>query len=281
MSHTPKHCRPLTRFVMLGAFTLVELLVVITIVAALIAMLMPSIGRAKEQASRVRCASNLRQFTIGNLNYDLTYLNFAGGSYNRKNALRIGWNDPATVGPHATLRDDFGVSSKLVNCPSQREVIKGWDTQAALVSIGYWYIVGDGARGPYGPLPGSPNNRNGWLVGDFYLSGKGWYPTVSEVRPSKFPFTRIAPSQQFMMMDFAYHNYSAVPYSGWTEVPNHMGPDGNAEGQNVTFVDGHTAWQTIKPGSSWSLMNDAAPGFPSACWLDFGDAAPAGATLMQ
>ncbi|MCG8618252.1 MAG: prepilin-type N-terminal cleavage/methylation domain-containing protein [Desulfobacterales bacterium] len=45
-----------------GAFTLVELLVVVAIVAALVGMLLPALSRAQDVARSVSCLSNLRQF---------------------------------------------------------------------------------------------------------------------------------------------------------------------------------------------------------------------------
>jgi prepilin-type processing-associated H-X9-DG protein/prepilin-type N-terminal cleavage/methylation domain-containing protein len=47
------------------AFTLVELLMVITIIGILVALLMPALSRSKQKAQQIKCVSNLHQLGIG------------------------------------------------------------------------------------------------------------------------------------------------------------------------------------------------------------------------
>ena len=75
-------------------FTLVELLVVIAIIGILIGMLLPAVQQVREAARRTQCANNIRQLSLGAMNYESANMRFPPGWLSNDNtslASGPGW----------------------------------------------------------------------------------------------------------------------------------------------------------------------------------------------
>jgi prepilin-type N-terminal cleavage/methylation domain-containing protein/prepilin-type processing-associated H-X9-DG protein len=100
------------------AFTLVELLVVIGVIAVLLGLLLPSIARAREQGHRLKCLANLR--SLG----QAMYL-YAGDFRDRlPNGNFVGDADP-THGDQVlvSLASRYDLPPALFHCPSDQDPV--------------------------------------------------------------------------------------------------------------------------------------------------------------
>jgi prepilin-type processing-associated H-X9-DG protein/prepilin-type N-terminal cleavage/methylation domain-containing protein len=128
-----------------GAFTLVELLVVIGIIAVLIAILLPALNKAREQAKQTACMSNLRQLGIAATLY-VTEQKYYPGCYGNA----AGVPDSFAIWP-TRLRAMMKGARGVFTCPS-RGPEYDWSNEGALSSVtylatpteeGYGYKVGE------------------------------------------------------------------------------------------------------------------------------------------
>jgi prepilin-type N-terminal cleavage/methylation domain-containing protein/prepilin-type processing-associated H-X9-DG protein len=76
-----------------GGFSLVELLVVITLIAILVGLLIPAVQAAREASRRTQCANHLRQLVTALLEYESQFRTFPPAAYihDREMSLSASW----------------------------------------------------------------------------------------------------------------------------------------------------------------------------------------------
>lgn len=139
-----------------GAFSLVELLVVVAIIAVLIGILIPALQQAMESANRATCQSNLHQWGVALHNYHNVYHSFPAGSTERCNEYGqcYSFSVQAQVLPffeefnrYNTIDfDQLALNSQLpenlvriFRCPS--DSAKGDDYTSYLANCGTWVDI--------------------------------------------------------------------------------------------------------------------------------------------
>jgi prepilin-type N-terminal cleavage/methylation domain-containing protein len=114
------------------AFTLIELLVVIAIIAILAAILFPVFARARENARRTSCLSNLKQLGLSIMQYTQDYDEKLPGS------RKYFPTSPNAYTTWVTLLQPYARSTQLYTCPNGVPY-----SDPAYPSYGYNYNLGE------------------------------------------------------------------------------------------------------------------------------------------
>ncbi len=135
-----------------NAFTLIELLVVIAIIAILAAILFPAFARARENARKTSCLSNIKQIGLGFMQYKDDYDQYYPGS-------SVGLGGVAGVTSWSTLIAPYIKSEQVFVCPSSSEGQAQAQTYLTPATATY-FSVSTIISGPTG-TPGLAKNSYG------------------------------------------------------------------------------------------------------------------------
>ena len=224
---------------MCQAFTMIELLVVVSILAILVAMLFPAIGMVRQGAYASSCLKNLGQVHAGMSAYvlDWSVLPSAAGPYNRP------WPH-AVAATYLESSGGGGNSAKdVLKCPADRRIVGGMggfsDTTNYMQAT--WMNNGEEQYGEWVILWSSYAFNTRVFTGSF--------------DPNDPPVLQFASSKVGMFWDS--WRFST---SGWVN-PGQLGDipgvNRHKRGVNMVYGDGHAAYLDMAPmdhGQFWSIV---------------------------
>ncbi len=221
------------------AFSLVELLIVVALISVLLALALPSLKQARDQAIKTRCQANQKQFILASL----TYANDAKGFA----------PEPGFTGAHAfspdtrkVLFEQYGLSQpKLWWCPSILDRgISHYKTVRTSMNA-QWFT--DPA---YAPVAWNANHRA--VTGyDYYMGQlRGWSPNSTSAITYKMPrldrfIDSNSPSTRIVWGDPLAAPGESGWDSNWSAPLNPHDTAGNCipQGANYAMIDGHVEWR--------------------------------------
>jgi len=223
-----------------SGFTLIELLVVVAIIAVLVALLLPALGAAREQAQSVVCASNMKELGT----YYFLYTEEFDGAYPTRDATTTPW---LWWLPFLGGWDSGPLAYKVMQCPSMYKY--GWYDDY----MGTVQYPGDhrgGSRvGPYGAW--YPDVPSYWEIG----FGYNMKIQRDKVKVGAWPY----PERTGLMAEtgsFYWHN-TLGGHVTWDD-PGPWYADRHIPGQaRVLFMDQHVAMhRTPFPNSGSTDLRD-------------------------
>jgi len=192
------------------AFTLAELLVVVAIMALLIAILLPSLGKARKQAKATVCMSNLRGLGLAVRMYSMV---------NEDRLVTAGLGHGSSGNPQGAwinlLRREYH-DELLLRCPADKS--PHWQTPLAphnlLRRVSYannWYTVDRvGGKGPFNRFGLFVRPQTTVYIVD--LAEKGPFAVADHIHPETW-FSNpavIAPKQIAIKRHLGKANYSFI-----------------------------------------------------------------------